>query len=230
MHALAIIPARGGSKGLPGKNVKELAGKPLIVHTIEQAQDTRYVERIVVSTDDTEIATISTQHGAEVVWRPAELAADASSSEDSLLHALAHLEQIDGYMPDIVAFLQCTSPIRTPDDIDSAIQMLTDQRLDSVLSVTSSHAFVWRQTANQLQSVNYDYRNRPRRQDREPEYVENGSIYVFRPWVLKQLNNRLGGQIGLYVMDYWSRFDVDSADDFMMVEWITNHPSIKPCV
>lgn len=223
MKILAIIPARGGSKGIPRKNVRLLAGKPLVAHTIEHACQARSVDRVVVSTDDPEIAVVSEQYGAEVVWRPAEISGDTASSESALLHTLVFLEQTEGYRPDLVVFLQCTSPIRRPEDIDQAVQTLLDEDADSLLSVVPFHHFIWRLVDDQGQPVDYDYRHRPRRQDRQPEYMENGSIYVFEPWVLRRFNNRLGGKIALYVMGGWSSVDINTLQDFELCEWIASH-------
>lgn len=223
MKILAIIPARGGSKGIPRKNVRLLAGKPLVAYTIEHACQARSVDRVVVSTDDPEIAVVSEQYGAEVVWRPAEISGDTASSESALLHTLDFLEQTEGYRPDLVVFLQCTSPIRRPEDIDQAVQILLDEDADSLLSVVPFHLFIWRLVDDQGQPVDYDYRHRPRRQDRQPEYMENGSIYVFKPWVLRRFNNRLGGKIALYVMDGWSSVDINTLRDLELCEWIASH-------
>lgn len=217
---LTIIPARGGSKGIPRKNLQPFAGKPLIVHTIEAIINCDQLTRIIVSTEDTEIAEVANRYGAEVVFRPLEIASDTATSESALLHTLEYLQQTENYQPDLVVFLQCTCPIRQPTDIDGAIKTLEQQQADSLLSVTASHRFLWREKEGQYYSINYDYRKRPRRQDCPPEYIENGSIYVFKPWVLQQLNNRLGGKIAIYKMDYWSSFDIDSWDDFKLCEWI----------
>ncbi len=144
MEVLAIIPARGGSKGVPRKNVRLLAGKPLIAHTIEQALSSSLVNRTIVSTEDAEIADVARQSGAEVVWRPEELAADTSVSEAALLHVLDHLVLHEGYTPDVVVFLQCTSPVRRPGDIDAAVEKLVREQGDSLISVTPWHGFIWR--------------------------------------------------------------------------------------
>ena len=127
MHVIALIPARGGSKGIPRKNLQSLAGKPLIAHTIEHARQARSVGRVVVSTDDAEIAAVSKQYGAEVVWRPAAISGDTASSESALLHALEYLQQTEGYESDLLVFLQCTSPLTLPEDIDGTVQALWDE-------------------------------------------------------------------------------------------------------
>ena len=215
---IAIIPARGGSKGIPRKNLRLLAGKPLIVHTIEQALAAESVTRVVVSTDDDEIAAVSQTAGAEVVRRPSELSGDTASSESALLHVLTHLKNEEDYQPDLVVFLQCTSPIRRAHDIYQAIKKLQTEQADSLLSVVPIISWLWRETEGQIHSLNFDYRNRLRRQDRPREFNENGSIYIFKPWVLKQLNNRLGGQIAYYEMDMPSNIDIETDDDLIMAE------------
>jgi CMP-N,N'-diacetyllegionaminic acid synthase len=197
---VVLIPARGGSKGIPGKNLFPLRGRPLIVHTIEQALGARHVNRVVVSTDDEEIATVSRSVGAEVVLRPANISGDQASSESALAHALEFLRQFEGYVPALVVFLQCTSPLRQPDDIDRAIETLRTRQADSLLSVSPSHKFLWNERDGVACSLNYDWQNRPRRQDMQKQYVENGSIYIFKPAVLAGTSNRLGGKIALHVM------------------------------
>ncbi|TAK07032.1 acylneuraminate cytidylyltransferase family protein, partial [bacterium] len=210
MTTIAIIPARGGSGGLARKNVLPLAGKPLIAHTIEHSKKSLLVNRTFVSTEDEEIASISYNHGAEVVMRPLELASDTASSESALVHTINYLRDKEGCNPDLIVFLQCTSPIRLPNDVDNAIKRLLSQEADSLFSACRSHAFIWRRINSEIEPVNYDYRERKRRQEMADEFIENGSIYVFRPWVLEKLHNRLGGKVTFYEMAYWSLFQVDS--------------------
>lgn len=218
----AIIPARGGSKGIPRKNIKFLAKKPLIAYTIENALKAKSVSRVIVSTDDDEIEKVSIAYGAEVVRRPPEISGDTAASEDALKHVLEHQKQKRVCQPDLVVFLQCTSPIRRPDDIDKAVKTLQDDNSDSLLSVERSHRFLWRKTADGVESVNYDYRNRPRRQDHCQEYLENGSLYIFKPWVLFEEGNRLGGKVSLYPMTQWSSFEIDDLDDWAICEQLIN--------
>lgn len=220
MNILAIIPARGGSKGVPRKNIRILAGKPLIAHTIEHAKEAKSVNRVIVSTDDSEIAAVSRQFGAEVIWRPKEISGDDSTSESALIHTLDFLNQKDGYIPDLVVFLQCTSPVRTSMDIDMAVQQLVDEGADSLVSVTPWHGLYWILEDGGAKSVSFDYRNRPRRQDMRPEFRENGSIFIFKPLVLNRLNNRLGGKVVLFEMNPWTRFEADTWEDFALCEWI----------
>ncbi len=219
MATIAIIPARGGSKGVPRKNVRLLADKPLIAHSILDAQEATSVDSVYVSTDDEEIARVSANYGAEIIHRPSELANDTASSESALIHALEQLEH-QGINPDLLVFLQCTSPIRTGLDIDQAIAKLKAEKADSLLSVSPSHRFLWEEVNGVAQSINYDYRHRPRRQDMNPQYMENGSIYLFKPWVLKETGNRLGGKIALYMMSEMAAMEIDSVYDFEMLNFL----------
>ncbi len=217
---LAIIPARGGSKGIPRKNLRLLAGKPLVAHSIEHARQARRVSRVVVSTDDPEIAAVSEQYGAEVVWRPAELATDTAPSESALRHVLDYLDENEGYQPDLVVFLQATSPCRLPQDIDGAVQTLLERQADSVFSACAEH-FTGRWRVNPdgtALPLNFEPGRRPRRQEYPIEYLENGSIYVFRPWVLRQTGNRMGGKIAIYEMPALRSFQVDELAELQFME------------
>lgn len=229
MEVLAIIPARGGSKGLPRKNILPLLGKPLLAYTIEHARHSRLVNRVVVSTDDEEITQVARSYGAEVVHRPAVISGDEASSESALLHVLEHLRDQENYWPDLVVFLQCTSPIRQPGDIDRAIQQLLAEGADSLLSGVPFHLFIWRRVNGNVEAIDYDPARRPRRQERPAEFIENGSIYVFKPWVLQELGNRLGGKITLFEMDEDSLVDINTARDFALCEAIMGqrHPLLS---
>lgn len=216
---LALIPARGGSKGIPRKNVRLLAGKPLVAHSIVQARQTPGVTRVVVSTDDEEIAALSQQWGAEVVRRPVEISGDTASSESALAHALDTLRDREGWEPDRVVFLQATSPCRRPGEIAAALETLEREQADSLLSVGPVHGFVWRvEKDGRARSFSYDHLKRPRRQDAPEDLIENGSIYVFKPWVLRQHNNRLGGKVALHRMSALDSFQIDEPGDFDLLE------------
>jgi YrbI family 3-deoxy-D-manno-octulosonate 8-phosphate phosphatase len=231
MEILTIIPARGGSKGIPRKNIRPILGKPLIAYSIEQALATAAVTRVVVSTDDAEIAEVARQYGAEIVHRPAEIAGDTATSESALLHVLDHLRDGEGYTPDLVVFLQATSPLRQPDDIQRAITTLIMQQADSLFSASMLHGFVWRQRddTGEVASFNYDHLNRPRRQDLDHHDVqENGSIYIFKPSVMREHNNRLGGKVALHVMDVLDSFQVDEPDDLELMERLLLVRAPKP--
>lgn len=219
LQAIVIIPARGGSKGIPRKNIKLLNEMPLIAYSILDAVEAQLIDHIYVSTDDAEIAAISEEYGASIIKRPVDLAADTISSESALIHAIDEIN-ITGMQPDIIVFLQCTSPIRTGADIDHAIHKFQTEGADSLVSVSPSHCFLWEYTEGIARSINYDYRHRPRRQDLKPQYVENGSIYIFKPWVLKKYGNRLGGKISLFPLSEAAAHEIDSPLDFEIAEFL----------
>ncbi len=217
MNYFAIIPARGGSKGVPHKNVRLLGDKPLIAHSILDAKEAKLINNVYVSTDDPEIAEVSRRYGAEIINRPDKLAGDTASSESAVIHALCEIEK-NGISPDLIVFLQCTSPIRTGADIDHAIEKLQAEKADSLLSVSPSHRFLWEEVDGIAKSINYDYRHRQRRQDMKPQYIENGSIYIFKPSIIKELENRLGGKISLFLMSEAAGWEIDSILDFEIAE------------
>ena len=219
MECLAIIPARGGSKGIPRKNILPLSGKPLIAYNIEQALRSVYVNRVVVSTDDAEIAGVARRYGAEMVWRPAEISGDSASSESALLHTLQFLQQSEGYQPDLLVFLQCTSPLTLAEDIDGAVQALLDEKADTALAVIPFHYFLWRQVDNtDAVGINHDKHVRPLRQEREPQYLETGAVYVMRAPRFLQVRHRFFGKTALYVMPAERRLEIDDPIDFQIAE------------
>jgi CMP-N,N'-diacetyllegionaminic acid synthase len=188
-------------------------GRPLIAHSINAALGAASVERTVVSTEDPQIADVARACGAEVVERPIELAGDAATSESALIHVLDTLEARDSYVPELVTFLQATSPERAPSDIDNAVGRLLEDGADSLLSVCRFERYVWREVDGRIEPLNYDYRRRWRDQDFPTQYLENGSIYVFRPAVLREQENRLGGRIAVYVMAPERSFQIDEPRD-----------------
>ena len=214
MHIIAIIPARGGSKGIPAKNLLDFCGKPLLAWSILQAREARTISRVYVSSDDPDIQNIAARFGAVPIVRPPELATDTSSSEEALIHALTEIEQATGQNPDLVVFLQATSPLREPEDIDGAVGKLLETEADSLFSMAILEDFcLWTKTGDSLKGLTFDPRHRGRRQDREPIYLENGSIYVFRPEILKKYDNRLGGKISMFEMPRWKSFEIDTLKD-----------------
>jgi CMP-N,N'-diacetyllegionaminic acid synthase len=215
---ICLIPARGGSKGIPLKNIQPLGVKPLVAHSIEQARQCAAITRVIVTTDHPEIARAARQYGAQVIDRPAEISSDTATSEAALLHALDHLREKEGLEPDLVVFLQPTSPLRQPQDIARALETLEQEQADSLFSACPFHGCLWRRINGRLTSVTYDYQHRQRRQDAVEDFLENGSIYIFKPWVLRQFNNRLGGRIGLYLMDTYDSFQVDTPEDLEFMQ------------
>ncbi len=218
MNYLAIIPARGGSKGLPGKNIREINGKPLIVWSIMQALAVPAIAEVMVSTDSQEIADIAKAHGAKVPFlRPAHLAEDTTATEPVMLHALEHYTA-QNQTPDAVILLQPTSPLRKPGTLAAAIAQFEREGADSLLSVCESHSFFWSNPAQP--AAHYDYAHRPRRQDipaDQRRYRENGSIYVTKTDILRAKQNRLGGKIAMFAMTEEESWEIDSATDFTIV-------------
>jgi CMP-N,N'-diacetyllegionaminic acid synthase len=219
MKYLAVIPARGGSKGLPRKNVRLLAGKPLIAWSIEQAFESGRIDCVHVSTDDPEIAEVARAYGADVPYmRPAELARDTTPTEPVITYALDWYER-EGRMFDAVVLLQPTSPLRLRGTLSMALQAFEAHGAESLLGVCENHHFFWRNSEDAV--ALYDYRDRPRRQDIQPEdrwYRENGSIYVTRTAAFRQHSNRLCESIHMHVMREEEGWEIDSLADFAVVE------------
>ena len=219
MTILCVIPARGGSKGIPRKNVLPVAGRPLIEWTIQQALACGPHVRVVVSTDDDEIAEVARAAGAEVPFlRPAELAQDTTPTEPVVRHALEHHRATFGE-PDAVMLLQATSPIRLPGTLDRAIKEFEESGADSMVGVVAQAPFLWWQ--GDPPRSDYDVARRPRRQDMTPAdllYRETGSVYLTRPTIYDMEDNRLGGRIALFVMDEIEGVDIDTDVDLALTE------------
>jgi N-acylneuraminate cytidylyltransferase len=220
-NVVAIILARGGSKGILGKNIIDFCGKPLIVWTIEQLKQSRGINSIWVSSDSEKILSISKDCGAETIHRPAELSSDVATSESGWLHALDYIENKVGCV-DLVVAPQVTSPLREPSDIERGLKDFQKQKCDSMFSCSIVKGlFYWERAQNgTLKSINYNYKNRKRRQDISQQYVENGSFYLFKPEVLRKFDNRLGGKIGVIQMEFWKMFQIDEPSDIKLCQVI----------
>jgi CMP-N,N'-diacetyllegionaminic acid synthase len=221
---LAVIPARGGSKGLPGKNIRSIAGKPLLAWTIEQALNGGGIDCVHVSTDDVGIANVAREFGADVPYlRPGELSEDATPTEPVIGYALDWYERC-GRAFDAVVLLQPTSPLRFPGTIEAALREFEASGCESLLGVCENHHFFWRNP--QAPVSLYDFRNRPRRQDIRAEdrwYRENGSIYITRTSAFRRHANRLCEPISMYVMREEEGWEIDSLADFVVVEALMRH-------
>jgi N-acylneuraminate cytidylyltransferase len=217
---VAIIPARAGSKGIPRKNLRQICGLPLIAWSILQAQHSKLIDSVFVSSDGDEILDVAERFGAVPIRRPTEFSGDTVSSEFAWLHALEEIEQ-SGKTVDLIVGMQPTSPIREPFDLDEAIRKTKRESLDSLLSVAEvEDFFTWRIGKAGPEPVNYDYRTRKMRQVIEKRYLENGSFYIFRPDILRDQGNRLGGKIGIYIMARHKMFQIDNLEDIELCESI----------
>ena len=219
VKVLAIIPARGGSKGIPRKNVMPLCGKPMITWTIEAALASRHVDRVVVSTDDPEIGDLARRLGVGVVWRPVEISGDLASSEAAVVHTLDQVKAEDGYDPDLVVFLQCTAPLTLSDDIDGTIGALLEEDADTAVAVTDFHYFLWRRDEKRNGvGINHDKTVRQLRQERDPEYIEAGAVYVMRAEGFRRTQHRFFGKTALYVMPAERCHEIDDPVDARIAE------------
>ena len=185
MRIVAIIPARGGSKGIPNKNVKNFDGKPLMTWTIEQALNSKLIQETYITSISSN-SSIANDIGVRTILRPKELSNDRASSESAILHALGSIKN----QPDLIVFLQVTSPLRKKDDIDCAIQKLFDDKADSLLSLCRSKEFIWEKSDKRYTPITYDMTNRCDHRNLKNIYYENGSIYIFN---LKYLKNIIIG-------------------------------------
>ena len=227
MHTVAVIPARGGSKGLKNKNIYPVAGKPLLAWTILQALASTSIERVFVTTDDQTIAEVASEYGAEVIVRPPELSGDKATSESAIIHAAGVIER-DHHIPiDIIVFLQATSPLRKPQDIDRAVELFLREGADSLISVTRADDLtLWESKGGEWKSVNFDYRNRGMRQDRPTQFIENGSIYIFNPETLTVFGNRIGEKLSAYEMDFWQTWEIDTLEEIDLIEYYLNKKNL----
>ena len=220
LEGCAIIPARGGSKGIPKKNIKPLRGKPLISYSIEHAKKSKYINKVVVSTEDEEIAEISTEYSAEIIERPKELAKDESPTIDAIFHALAVLKT-ENYNPDIIILLQPTSPLRNAEDIDNAMELFLNSGCESVVSVCEvEHSPYWslKIEDNHLKPIFGEKYLEMRRQDLPKVYMPNGAIFISTPENLRKYKSFHCPKTIPYVMPLERSVDIDKEIDFMLAE------------
>jgi N-acylneuraminate cytidylyltransferase len=214
-ETVAVIPARGGSKGVPRKNVRRVGGLPLIARAIRSARAADGIDRVVVSTDDLEIAAAAREWGAEVVTRPAELSGDTASSESALLHTLDELARL-GIDVGILVFLQATSPFIDPADLDAAIERVRAGESDTVFSAVESWGFLWRTGEEGASGINHDHRSRPRRQEREPEFLETGAFYVMDAAGFRRAQHRFFGRIGVALVPETHALEIDTEEQLVL--------------
>lgn len=228
MKALGVIPARMGSKGLPGKNVKELLGKPLIVYAFEAALAATSLDRLVVTTDDPVVEKLADSYGIQQIRRPSHLCQDASPLELALRHTLITLEEGEGYQPDLVVQIYPNIPLRREGDIDRAVALARESKADSVISVVEvkNHP-EWMKRIVDGKLVPYTETRAFNRQQLEPLYAPNGSIIITRAEVLLAgtegeitPDRYLGKDIRAYVQEPLYSVDVDTMWDFLWAEFL----------
>lgn len=221
-HVVAIVPARGGSKTLPGKNVKDLGGKPLLAWSIEVATDTDEIDRVIVSTDDDEIADVATAYGAEVLERPAHLATDDALVVDTIRHAIAACDL--SATAEYVVMLEPTSPLRTSDDVRRCLELLSDETeaYDSVATFTDAELNphrVWQLTADGPEPYIPDADPWQPRQQLPEAYQLTGAVYAFRTdAVTEDGTSLLFGNAGAVLMPQRRAVDIDTELDFRLAE------------
>lgn len=221
---LAIIPARGGSKGLPRKNIKKLKGIPLIAYTINAARECEYVDRVVVSTDDEEIADVSRRFGADVpCLRPSELAEDTTPTIDAILHMINYLKENEGYSAEYILLLQCTSPLRNSNHIREGISKLMNSDAEALISVCEAEVNpYWTKVfdGDKLKSFIDNGVSINRRQDLPDVYRLNGAMYLIKTDVLIRKRTFQPENLIGYIMDHKSSVDIDTELDFKIAEVI----------
>jgi YrbI family 3-deoxy-D-manno-octulosonate 8-phosphate phosphatase len=242
-RVLAVIPARGGSKGVPAKNLAEVGGAPLVVRAVRECRAARLVTDVVVSTDDQAIADVAREAGAEIVLRPAAIAGDTATSEAAVLHAMDAHEALHGARVDAVLLVQCTSPFLTHEDVDQVVTAITEHGADTALTVAPFHGFVWRDAADEPDvigtrrtgtvsgegalkgvavtgsairggyGVNHDKSFRPRRQDRPQDLLETGAVYGMVAADFREHRHRFFGHTELVRTDPARVLEIDDPHD-----------------
>ncbi|MEU7717704.1 N-acylneuraminate cytidylyltransferase [Streptomyces tibetensis] len=220
-RVLAVIPARGGSKGVPAKNLLPVGGVPLVARAVRECRATRLVTDVVVSTDDQAIAAAAREAGAEVVLRPAAIAGDTATSEAAVLHAMDAHEALHGAPVDVVLLVQCTSPFLVREDIDGVAGAIAENGADTAVTVAPFHGFIWRDadteaTAGEVTGgygVNHDKSFRPRRQDRPQDLLETGAAYAMEAAGFRKHQHRFFGRTELVRTDPARVLEIDDPHD-----------------
>jgi CMP-N-acetylneuraminic acid synthetase len=215
MDTIAFIPARGGSKSIPGKNIKPIAGKPLVHWAIEAAVGSAKIYSVYVSSDDHHIREVAKQNRSEKLWvidRHEETATDAATTESALL------EFAKDHMFDRVVLLQATNPFVKSSDLTLALELMDRTCCDSVVSVTREHKFIWSVWGASAKPVNYDPQHRKRRQEWDGIYFENGSFYITTRKALLKSGCRISGDVRLFEMDKMSNLELDTPEDWEIAE------------
>lgn len=213
----AVIPARGGSKGVPRKNLRPIGGESIVSRAVRTVLAVDSIDAVVVSTDDYEIADNARAAGAEVIERPLELAGDEASSESAILHALGLLAERDE-LPAVTVFVQATSPFIDPADVSRAVALVASGECDVAFSVTRTDAHLWRDGIDGPVGVNHNAAVRLRRQDREPEFLETGAFYVLNTRGFLEAGHRFFGHLQFVEVDPLRAIEIDTEADLRIAE------------
>ena len=219
MKNVIIIPARGNSKGIKKKNLSNFCGKPLLYWTIAAAKKSKLKKNIFVSSESEEVLNLAKKLNVYGVKRPNSLSRDTSSSESAILHVMYSLN----FKIKNVIFLQATSPLRKPDDIDKAFQTFEKTNSDSLFSChkAEDHFDVWALKRGKYKPLVVDYENRkPRQLIKEEQVIQNGSIYIFKNKIITKNKNRLGGKVSVYKMEEWQTLQLDNPKQKKVMELI----------
>ncbi|MFH0869431.1 MAG: acylneuraminate cytidylyltransferase family protein [archaeon] len=226
VNILAIIPARGGSKRLPGKNIMKFCGKPMIAWTIDSAKGCRHISRVIVSTDDKKIASIAKKHGAEVPFmRPEHLATDTATTVSVIEHALSFLKEKEGYSPDFICLLQPTAPLRTAKHITEAVELLLAKKADACVSVVETKLNPYLTNTIDEDGMFRNYiegtgRGFVAKLKPQKTYMLNGAVYLIRPEIFLREKTFEPEKTAAYVMDEYDSVDIDTKDDFIVAKLI----------
>lgn len=230
MEILAIIPARGGSKTIPKKNIKPLLGRPLIGYTFDSAKKSKLITRIILTTDDEEIGNLGRKNSVEVPFlRPKELAEDTTPTLPVLIHAINFLKNKENYYPDYIILLQPTVPLRTENHIDEALKILIKSKKDSIVSVTEIPSHFnpqWQLDIQDNKLVFFLNKEKSlgkiitRKQDLPKTYYRNGAIYAFPTKTLMEKNSLYGDECVPYIMPEESSVNIDTLKEFLIAELI----------
>ncbi|OYO19300.1 acylneuraminate cytidylyltransferase [Enemella dayhoffiae] len=224
MSVVAIIPARGGSVGVPGKNLRSIGGIPLVARAVRACRAARRIDEIFVSTDDDRIAAVASDAGAEIIRRPADLSGNTASSESALLHALDEVAD-RGIDAQVLAFVQCTSPFISGRDLDTAVELVNSGKADSAFSGVETYDFLWRDAdtgtdpgSGTMVGQNHDASFRPRRQDRRPDYRETGAFYVMRTEGFRRARHRFFGRTAVVKVSELASLEIDTAEELALAD------------
>ena len=224
---ITIIPARGGSKGVPRKNIKSLNGKPLIAYAIEAALKSGVIDRVIVSTEDKEIAEVAKQYGAEVINRPEDLAGDKVTLDPVIKQALEFLETQENYIPDFVSCIQPTSPLLKSEIVKACVGKVVDEGFDSCIAAFLPDTYEWKWkpvydvSGKEISfEPEFPVMQRVVRQDLPKAYHENGAFYITKLSLFKKIGHRWGGKMAVVEMSEEDSIQIDNLNEFWMIEQI----------